>query len=182
MSEESRLRSMIRHVFGRDGANPEGPAPSPADAMPYEEALQRLHAMAAAPTAQASFPCAVHGTEAGVVKLFRRYGTDSEVVVESFLYEPHAWHRLSNPEDGHLGYSEVEALGGALHRQNAVEVAVLNVEWVPFLCRTCGEVYCGECWTVPGLDDPHWPEDPGPLMGTCPRGHEQIMDGGSLQR
>ena len=185
MSDDSAFGAMIRHLLGRDARAADTPhaAPSPADAMPYEEALQRLHAMASAPTVQARFPCVVHGREAGVVKLFRHYDRDSEVVVESFLYQGHAWHLLREPEDAaDPGYSVAEALGGALARGNAVEVAILNVEWVPFLCRTCGEVYCGDCWTVPGLDDPHWPEDPGPLMGACPRGHEQIMAGWSLQR
>ena len=172
--ENEGWRPHIRRLLHLDP--PVDDAAAPAEPLSQEEALARYHEMVSAPTSEARFLCARHGTEAGVVKLYRRFSGNSEVVVESFLGR--VWHRLDVPLDETLfGDPMAEGLSTALGLGEAIDVHLLNREWTPFFCTGCAKVYCGECWTTVEVPDPAWPEWVAQVRGTCPQGHDNILYG-----
>jgi hypothetical protein len=173
-------RAALRRVLGRTapaverGAKEDAPAP-PAAPLSPEEALEQLRAMANAPTAQARFVCARHGTEAAVVTLYRRFGgQDSSVIVESGLGR--GWHRIPTPDDeATFGHPVAEAVEEALARANAIELHLVDPRFTPFFCTGCAAVYCGQCWQIREIPDPDLPGWTAELRATCPQGHEQVL-------
>ena len=49
-----------------------------------------------------------------------------------------------------------------------------DADFVAFHCSVCGKAYCGACWAIgpPEFDDGFYDY----TMGTCPEGHEQMVD------
>jgi hypothetical protein len=126
------------------------------------------------PTSQARFACARHGTEAGVVKLYRRFSEDSSLVIESFAGR--AWHRIPLPEDADtLGDPVAEALQDVLAQADAVGLLLLDPSWAPFYCVDCRKSYCGACWRTWEVYDDDFPDWIDQTRGVCPEGHERML-------
>ena len=49
-----------------------------------------------------------------------------------------------------------------------------DTDFVAFYCHECGRVYCDNCWSLstPVFDEGFYDY----TLGTCPEGHEQIVD------
>jgi hypothetical protein len=137
------------------------------------EALEQLRAMANLPTSQARFVCARHGTEAGVVKLYRHLAEDSSLVIESFAGRD--WHRIPLPDADTSGDPVAEALQDALARADAIGLLLLDPSWAPFYCVECQKSYCGECWRTWEVFDDDFPDWVDQVRGVCPEGHERML-------
>jgi hypothetical protein len=174
--ENGGWRSAIRRLLDHEA--PPAPAvettPSPAVLSETpEQALEAIRAMNAAPSNEARFLCARHGTEAAVVKLFRRYSGASELVVESYLA---SWHSIPVPEDEKLfGDPTAEAVQEALSRADVIGLHLVDARFTPFFCTDCAAVYCKECWTleeVMGDDNPDFIQE---VRALCPREHVNVL-------
>lgn len=114
--------------------------------------------------AQASFPCARHGTPAGTVHL-HEMGGDWLLVVEGFLGKMSV----------RLGTDDAQRVAHALERADAASLYALDLEYAPFYCPECEKVYCADCWRtflVFADDMPGWLEE---TRGTCPQHHERML-------
>lgn len=60
-----------------------------------------------------------------------------------------------------------------LARKDLSALYALDSDFFGFICRRCGAAYCRECWknVYPVFDDGYYDE----TRGTCPRGHEQML-------
>lgn len=163
----------LRGLLRRDpptALEPPDEAP-PAAYASVEELIEALREMA---TSRASFVCARHGTEAGVVEFLRRYSDASELVIYS--YAGRQWQRVPVPADeATFGDPVAEAVQDALGRADAISLHLLNPAWAPFFCAPCARVYCAECWTIMEDQDPNEPGWPGTLRGICPEGHWTVL-------
>jgi hypothetical protein len=48
--------------------------------------------------------------------------------------------------------------------------------WAPFYCSECERVYCHEHWQFRLVFDEEWTDWYEETVGTCPRGHERVVD------
>jgi hypothetical protein len=174
--EETGWRGWIRRLLRR--APPPAPAvqpvPSPGvlDETP-EESLAALRAINAAPTNEARFVCAVHGTEAATVQLFRRHSGASRLEIRSVLA---ATLTLPVPEDeAQFGDPVAEGVQGALNRGNVIDLHLADARFTPFFCPACAAVYCKDCWTLDEVMDDDDPDIIREARVICPREHVNVL-------
>ena len=121
-------------------------------------------ALSATPAvADARFACAVHGTEAGVVRLHGSDGAGWMAIVESFVCSP--CERIG-PPGAHV-------LRDALDRADVRRIHALDQGWAPFYCPRCETSYWGACWRTSLVFDPDWPGWLEEQRGVCPAGHDR---------
>ena len=167
----------LREAAAGGGKPVPGPERPAGTAVPPAAGVTRFGARTAQGTA-VSFRCAACGELAGVVKVARAgtlvamgapladetCGRDG-LVVDYFLGT--AWHGVSPAV-----LEEVQALIDA----GPVEPASLReVSWelAPFHCPDCGLNYCAADWDTRVLFDEGCYDR---TMGTCPNGHEHMVD------
>lgn len=123
-------------------------------------------AEATPPRARAAFPCALHGTAAGTLRLHALAGDAWLLVVEGFLGKMSV----------RLGAEEADRVAQALERADAAALYAIDLEYAPFYCPACGAAYCADCWRTWNVFDhdelPGWLEE---VRGTCPRHHERML-------
>lgn len=135
------------------------PDPPPAPTNDFD-------ALAASPAvAEARFACAVHGTEAGAVRLHGSDGAGWMAIVESFVCG----------QRERIGTAGARALRDALGRGDVGRIHALDPEWAPFYCPRCEKSYCGACWRTSLVFDPEWPAWLEEQRGVCPAGHDRML-------
>jgi hypothetical protein len=66
------------------------------------------------------------------------------------------------------------ALFDAIDQGDFATAASLDDDFVAFHCTACDQVYCDTCWRLsPPVFDAGFYDY---TLGTCPRGHEQVVD------
>jgi hypothetical protein len=72
------------------------------------------------------------------------------------------------------GGEELAALFEAIRRGDYETARQFDVDYVAYHCWECGKNYCQACWSVgpPVFDEGFYDY----TMGTCPEGHEQMVD------
>lgn len=70
--------------------------------------------------------------------------------------------------------AELSALFESLRAGRMERLEGRHQDFTAFRCRTCGQAYCEECWSVgqPLFDEGFYDRTP----GICPSGHEQTLD------
>lgn len=109
----------------------------------------------------ASFACALCGTEAGSIRLLGR-----DVRREAFTSVP----------TQQLSVEAAERLHDALDAVDAGAVFAVDAELAPFYCPECAATYCGEHWNRIDIfddDPPSWHDS---IRGRCPLGHERMLE------
>ncbi len=71
-------------------------------------------------------------------------------------------------------YAHLLALFEWLARQDFAAARGEDADFVAFHCRVCNQAYCEKCWQIgaPVFDEGFYDY----TLGTCPAGHEQIVD------
>jgi hypothetical protein len=145
--------------------------------MSFWSRLTALFDPAGAPraSAEATFPCAICGEQAGAVAFVPK--------------------GVSHPQTAPMGPATnriaVEGVTGALSQvisrhprrvASAVEAAdaralwQIDPLWAPFYCPDCGCSYCSQHWSTEVVfadDYPGWYEH---TTGRCPEGHTRLLD------
>ena len=71
-------------------------------------------------------------------------------------------------------YAQLLELFETIARGDYAAAREADADFVAFHCRACERVYCAECWK---LDSPVFDEGfYDYTLGTCPEGHEQVVD------
>jgi hypothetical protein len=85
-------------------------------------------------------------------------------------------------------YAQLLDFFEALCRGEFASLRSADADFVAFYCEDCGQVYCDQCWRIgtPVFDEGFYSvvfacgedaeRDGDYTLGTCPQGHEQIVD------
>lgn len=70
--------------------------------------------------------------------------------------------------------AELATLFEAVRRGDFAAARGIDPDFVAFHCRGCGAVYCQDCWQIgpPVFEEGFYDY----TLGTCPAGHEQVVD------
>ncbi len=86
-------------------------------------------------------------------------------------------------ESGFFGDWEQVVLGAglqpvaeALIREDAAALYGVDPLWAPFYCPECRTCYCRRHWTMRVVFDDEWTSWYDYTEGTCPRGHQRVVD------
>lgn len=70
--------------------------------------------------------------------------------------------------------AELARLFDAIRTGNYEAARAIDTDFVAFHCQSCDAVYCEACWRLgpPVFDQGFYDH----TLGTCPHGHEQVVD------
>ncbi len=115
---------------------------------------------------QLTLTCAVCGKPAAVIKLTCGKGNKPRLVITQFLGTTTA-----SVEEEH-----VDEVWQALIRGNLDALMELDPLWAPCYCPECKQSYCQNHWIVVPRFDEDFPDFYDCAYGTCPKGHERMVD------
>ena len=71
-------------------------------------------------------------------------------------------------------YAQLLEFFESLCRGEYTAIRAADLDFIAFYCEACGQVYCDNCWSLgtPVFDEGFYDY----TLGTCPQGHEQIVD------
>lgn len=117
--------------------------------------------------AHVSFECAVCGAAAGTFSV----DDAGTVVIAGFLGR--VTQRIDRPAP-----DTWRALADMSPADACRMLHALNAEWAPWYCPACDAVYCRDHWSmrVEFEEDAGLPAWYDRTLGTCPRGHERVLD------
>jgi hypothetical protein len=122
-------------------------------------------------TKRLSFACEKCGKMAATMQLIRQLSGRPSLVFEGFIGETTAAAIGGKPVDLEMFRQIVR-----LAQSNLKELHRLDPDLFGFICRICGFAYCKDCWQdIHATFDPEQPIWFEEYRGTCPRGHEQML-------
>lgn len=75
-----------------------------------------------------------------------------------------------------VGASGLLPVASALAAGDAAALYSVEPLWAPFYCSQCGRSYCHDHWQFRLVFDEDWPDWYDETIGTCPRGHQRVLD------
>jgi hypothetical protein len=118
-----------------------------------------------------SFSCGKCGGTAATIRLIEGSGGKHSLAVTGFIGETTIMAIGDRPVDLRMFQQIVRLSQGDLKQLHR-----LDPDTFGFICRICESPYCTNCWQNihPNFDQewPVWFED---YRGTCPLGHEQML-------
>ncbi len=124
--------------------------------------------------AKATFLCAECGATAAQVALLieeqpicEKDGQASGLIIQAGFFGE--WAQI-------VRAGALWPVGKALAEGNAAALYEIDPLWAPFFCPKCLRTYCREHWRFDLKFDEEWPDWYDETIGTCPQGHERVID------
>ena len=128
---------------------------------------------------EVTFRCGACNEVAAIVRYDSGGGTCPDPILKSIVDRSESdWLVISGfpGTQGHALDSRAAYVRSALQHSSAKQLYDIHFPWAAFYCSECNESYCWNCWqsrVVMDEEDPGWYDC---THGTCPKGHEKMID------